>query len=82
MSLLALVILTTLMVVKSLQERHRLADIVTVADAGMLSAAIFRELDAAQFAVLVGSCVTKSLQTLPKPANTTQRSSSASGRSS
>lgn len=51
-SLLALVILTTLMVVKSLQERHRLADIVTVADAGMLSAAIFRELDAAQFAVL------------------------------
>lgn len=39
-------------VVKSLQERHRLADIVTVADAGMLSAAIFRELDAAQFAVL------------------------------
>ncbi|TDC72945.1 IS1634 family transposase [Actinomadura sp. 7K507] len=46
-------------IVKQFQQRHNLADIVIVADAGMLSAANLRELDDAHLRFIVGSRVTK-----------------------
>ncbi len=51
--------LTILPVVKQFQERHGLADMVVVADAGMLSAGNLRELDEAGLRFIVGSRVTK-----------------------
>jgi hypothetical protein len=51
--------LTILPIIKEFQARHGLADLVVVADAGMLSAANLRELDAAQLRFIVGSRVTK-----------------------
>ena len=50
---------TIVPIVKQFQQRHRLADIVVVADAGMLSAANLKELDAADLRFIVGSRVTK-----------------------
>jgi hypothetical protein len=50
---------TILPIVKAFQERHGLADMVVVADAGMLSAGNLRELDAANLRFIVGSRVTK-----------------------
>jgi len=50
---------TILPIVKAFAERHQLADIVVVADAGMLSAANLKELDAADLRFIVGSRVTK-----------------------
>jgi hypothetical protein len=50
---------TIIPVVKQFQTRHDLADMVVVADAGMLSAANLRELDEANLAFIVGSRVTK-----------------------
>ncbi len=50
---------TILPIIKQFQERHQLADIVVVADAGMLSAANLRELDTASLRFIVGSRVTK-----------------------
>ena len=41
-------------VVKAFQARHQLADMVVVADAGMLSATNLRELDQAQLRFIVG----------------------------
>jgi hypothetical protein len=51
--------LTIVPIVKQFQERHNLADIVVVADAGMLSASNLRELDEAGLRFIVGSRVTK-----------------------
>ena len=45
--------------VQAFQARHALADIVIVADAGMLSASNLRELDGADLRFIVGSRVTK-----------------------
>jgi hypothetical protein len=50
---------TIVPIVKQFQQRHRLADIVIVADAGMLSADNLKELDAASLRFIVGSRVTK-----------------------
>jgi hypothetical protein len=51
--------LTILPVVKQFQQRHGLADMVVVADAGMLSAGNLKELDEAGLRFIVGSRVTK-----------------------
>jgi transposase len=51
--------LTIIPIVKQFQERHGLADMVVVADAGMLSATNLRELDEAGLRFIVGSRVTK-----------------------
>ncbi len=51
--------LTILPVVKQFQERHGIADMVVVADAGMLSAGNLKELDEAGLRFIVGSRVTK-----------------------
>jgi hypothetical protein len=50
---------TIIPIVTQFQERHQLADIVVVADAGMLSAANLRDLDEASLRFIVGSRVTK-----------------------
>jgi hypothetical protein len=50
---------TIVPIIKQFQARHNLADMVVVADAGMLSAANLRELDDAQLRFIVGSRVTK-----------------------
>jgi hypothetical protein len=50
---------TIIPIVKQFQSRHNLADMVVVADAGMLSAANLRELDEAGLRFIVGSRVTK-----------------------
>ena len=50
---------TIIPIVKQFQDRHNLADMVVVADAGMLSAANLRELDQANLRFIVGSRVTK-----------------------
>jgi len=50
---------TILPIVKQFQDRHGLADMVVVADAGMLSAANLRQLDEAHLRFIVGSRVTK-----------------------
>jgi len=51
--------LTIVPIVKQFQVRHGIADMVVVADAGMLSATNLRELDAAGLRFIVGSRVTK-----------------------
>ncbi|MFZ2514939.1 MAG: IS1634 family transposase [Candidatus Lutibacillus vidarii] len=51
--------LTIVPIVKQFQERHGIADMVIVADAGMLSASNLRELDQAGLRFIVGSRVTK-----------------------
>ena len=51
--------LTIVPIVKQFQDRHQLADMVVVADAGMLSAGNLRELDDAGLRFIVGSRVTK-----------------------
>ena len=51
--------LTLVPIVRQFQERHGLAEIVIVADAGMLSATNLRELDDAGLNFIVGSRVTK-----------------------
>lgn len=51
--------LTILPVVRAFQARHNVADMVVVADAGMLSASNLRELHAAHLRFIVGSRVTK-----------------------
>jgi hypothetical protein len=50
---------TIIPIVKQFQTRHGLADMVVVADAGMLSAANLKELDDANLRFIVGSRVTK-----------------------
>jgi transposase len=50
---------TIVPIVKQFQDRHGLADMVIVADAGMLSAGNLRELDEANLKFIVGSRVTK-----------------------
>ncbi|MGH3366390.1 MAG: IS1634 family transposase [Nocardioidaceae bacterium] len=50
---------TIIPIVEQFAQRHALADMVVVADAGMLSAANLRELDEAQPRFIVGSRVTK-----------------------
>jgi hypothetical protein len=50
---------TIIPIVKQFQERHGLADMVVVADAGMLSASNLRELDEAGLRFIVGSRMTK-----------------------
>ena len=50
---------TLVPIIEQFQERHSLADMVVVADAGMLSAANLRALDEAQLRFIVGSRVTK-----------------------
>jgi hypothetical protein len=50
---------TIVPIVKAFQERHSVADMVVVADAGMLSASNLRELDQAHLRFIVGSRVTK-----------------------
>ena len=55
---------TILPVIRAFQERHGLADVVVVADAGMLSAGNLKELDAAGLRFIVGSRVTKAPQDL------------------
>lgn len=50
---------TIVPIVKAFQARHALADLVVVADAGMLSAANLRDVDAAQLRFIVGSRLTK-----------------------
>lgn len=50
---------TILPTIKAFQERHGLADIVVVADAGMLSASNLKALDEAGLRFIVGSRVTK-----------------------
>jgi hypothetical protein len=51
--------LTLIPIVKQFQDRNGLADIVIVADAGMLSATNLRDLDEADLRFIVGSRVTK-----------------------
>jgi len=51
--------LTMIPIIKQFQERHDIADMVVVADAGMLSATNLRELDDAGLRFIVGSRVTK-----------------------
>lgn len=51
--------MTILPIVKQFQERHDIADMVVVADAGMLSAGNLKELDEADLRFIVGSRVTK-----------------------
>src|SRR4051812_28750130 len=51
--------LTIVPIAKQFQQRHGLADMVVVADAGMLSATNLRELDEADLRFIVGSRVTK-----------------------
>jgi hypothetical protein len=50
---------TIIPIVKQFAERHHLADMVVVADAGMLSAANLKELDEADLRFIVGSRATK-----------------------
>jgi transposase len=50
---------TIVPIIKAFQKRHSLADMVIVADAGMLSASNLRELDEAELKFIVGSRVTK-----------------------
>ena len=50
---------TMIPIIKQFQARHSLADMVVVADAGMLSAATLKDLDAAGLRFIVGSWVTK-----------------------
>lgn len=50
---------TIIPIVKQFQDRHNLADMVVVTDAGMLSAANLRELDKAHLRFIVGSRATK-----------------------
>ncbi|UER55460.1 IS1634 family transposase [Kineosporiaceae bacterium SCSIO 59966] len=50
---------TILPIIQQFQARHQVADMVVVADAGMLSAANLRELDEANLRFIVGSRVTK-----------------------
>ena len=51
--------LTILPMIRQFQHRHDLADMVVVADAGMLSASNLRELDEANLRFIVGSRATK-----------------------
>ena len=51
--------LTIIPIIKAFQDRHGIADMVVVADAGMLSASNLRELDEAGLRFIVGSRVTK-----------------------
>ena len=51
--------LTILPIITAFQARHGLADMVVVADAGMLSAGNLRKLDEASMRFIVGSRVTK-----------------------
>jgi hypothetical protein len=51
--------LTIVPIVKRFQQRHNLADMVVVADAGMLSASNLKELDEADLRFIVGSRLTK-----------------------
>ena len=51
--------LTIIPIVKQFAQRHGIADMVVVADAGMLSSANLRELDEAGLRFIVGSRVTK-----------------------
>ncbi|MEU8227952.1 IS1634 family transposase [Kribbella sp. NPDC048915] len=51
--------LTILPIIKQFQARHNIADMVVVADAGMLSATNLKELDEADLRFIVGSRVTK-----------------------
>ena len=51
--------LTIVPIIKQFQERHDLADMVVVADAGMLSATNLKEIDEAGLRFIVGSRVTK-----------------------
>ncbi len=51
--------LTIVPIVKQFQERHGIADMVVVADAGMLSSTNLKELDDAGLRFIVGSRVTK-----------------------
>ena len=51
--------LTIVPIIKQFQDRHDLAEMVVVADAGMLSAGNLRELDEAGLRFIVGSRVTK-----------------------
>jgi len=50
---------TIVSIIKAFQDRHSLADMVVVADAGMLSASNLRELDEADLRFIVGSRATK-----------------------
>ncbi len=50
---------TIVPIIKQFQTRHSLADMVVVADAGMLSASNLRELEAASLRFIVGSRATK-----------------------
>lgn len=50
---------TLIPVIKAFQDRHNLADMVVVADAGMLSASNLRELQEASLRFIVGSRATK-----------------------
>ena len=50
---------TILPIIQAFQQRHDLADMVVVADAGMLSATNLAELDAAHLRFIVGSRMTK-----------------------
>lgn len=50
---------TIIPIVEQFQQRHGVADMVVVADAGMLSASNLRELDEAQLRFIVGSRATK-----------------------
>ncbi|WP_370590706.1 hypothetical protein [Pseudarthrobacter sp. BIM B-2242] len=50
---------TIVPIIKQFQARHGLADMVVVADAGMLSAGNLRELDEANLRFIVGSRMTK-----------------------
>ena len=50
---------TIIPIIKAFQARHGIADMVVVADAGMLSAGNLRELDEANLRFIVGSRVTK-----------------------
>lgn len=58
--------LTILPVVKAFQDRHGIADMVIVADAGMLSAKNLQDIDDEQLRFIVGSRVTKAPHDLVK----------------
>ncbi|BAS07714.1 hypothetical protein AHiyo4_11360 [Arthrobacter sp. Hiyo4] len=57
---------TIIPIIKQFQARHGLADMVVVADAGMLSAGNLRELDEANLRFIVGSRMTKARTIWPR----------------
>ncbi len=73
---------TIIPIITAFQARHRVADMVVVADAGMLSAGNLRKLDEAGLRFIVGSRVTKAPRSISPATSTGTVTHSPTGRSS